>query len=520
VNPMPREISALPLSHWITPGSNSSLLPQPAVVHNSSNPETFVLSKKKNLAKKPRQPNLLFLWTDQHRADTVPWAGNSAVQAPALNSLAEQSFVFQRTYVTQPVCTPSRASILTGTWPHNHGAVTNHIHLRKELKTVADAVSDDYRTAYYGKWHLGNELRAQHGFKEWRSIDDSYWEDYTDPADTSKFSDYYKFLTSRGFPPDDVEENPGQAVFSRELAAALPERYTKVNFIADEAETFLQERKDGKPFVLVVSALEPHPPNYGPLNESYQPEEMPAGPSFAKPLEDSASILHRKTYERLREKGFKNHPMETEDDFRRLKANYYGLVTMVDNAYGRVLKALEDSGQADNTIIVYTSDHGEMMGDHGLMGKSVFYEESTRVPLTIRVPWLSREQKNIKGLFSQVDLLPTLLDLMGADTPSTVEGESKATQMNDDSDMGAKFVVIEWNSPAYPDEVGRSLVSEDGWKLNQYGSDNPELFNLNKDPGELHNLALDRGFRDRLNDLKKELAAWQQRTGDKLVLLV
>ena len=504
----------------VTAGTATASLASPlSAQQGSSDSKKPVLSKPKQLAQQPRQPNLLFLWTDQHRADTVPWAGNREVQAPALNTLAEQSFVLNRTYVTQPVCTPSRASIMTGTWPHNHGAVKNHIHLKKELKTIADAVSDDYKTAYYGKWHLGNELRDQHGFDDWRSIDDSYWEDYTDPSDTSKFSDYYHFLTNKGFPPDDVEENPGQAVFSRELAAALPEPYTKVNFLANEAETFLRERKDGKPFVLVVSALEPHPPNYGPLNEHYEPKDMPAGPSFAKHLDDNASILHRKTYERLREKGFKNHPIDTEDDFRRLKANYYGLVTMVDNAYGRVLKALEESGQADNTIIVYTSDHGEMMGDHGLMQKSVFYEEATRVPLTIRVPWLTREKKEINGLFSQVDLLPTLLELMGAEIPSTVEGESRAKQISMSSVTGINYLVVEWNSPDYPDEEGRSLVTDDGWKLNQYKNDVPELLDLNKDPFELNNLAKERNRRSKLNELKEALHAWQTQTGDTLELV-
>lgn len=264
-----------------------------ASVSAKATPDTghasWTMPKKASLSKKPRYPNLLFLWTDQHRADTVPWAGNSVVDAPALASLAEQSFVFQRTYVAQPVCTPSRASILTGTWPHNHGAIVNHIALRDDLKTVAERVSSRYENAYYGKWHLGNEIRAQHGFEHWVSIDDSYWEDYTDPDDKHRFSDYYHFLMEKGFPPDDEEENPGEAVFSRYLAAALPEKYTKVSFLADRAEEFLRERSDGKPFTLHVSALEPHPPTYGPLNEHFEPSDMPTGPAFAKPVDEPRS---------------------------------------------------------------------------------------------------------------------------------------------------------------------------------------------------------------------------------------
>lgn len=476
----------------------------------------WTMPRSSSLSGKPKRPNLLFLWTDQHRADSVPWAGNAAVDAPALASLAEQSFVFHRAYVTQPVCTPSRASILTGTWPHNHGAIVNHIPLRKDLNTVAERVSSGYVNAYYGKWHLGDEIRAQHGFDDWISIDDSYWEDYTDPEDKHRFSDYYHFLMEKGFPPDDEEENPGEAVFSRYLAAALPEQYTKVSFLADRAEEFLRERKDGKPFTLHVSALEPHPPTYGPLNGEFDPDEMPTGPAFAVPVDDDASVLHRGVRDRLKEKGFKNHPIETEGDFRRLKANYYGLVKMVDNAYSRVLQALFESGQAENTIIVYTSDHGDMVGDHALMDKSVFYEGATRVPLTIHVPWLSQKRVDIEPLFSQIDLFPTLLGLMGLPITDDIDGQSRATQLEDGTGDWDKRIIVEWNDPARPDEAGRSVVTDDGWKLNLYRTGVPELFNLNTDPGELKNLAQKSTHRKRVAAMRNDLKAWQHQTGDVL----
>ena len=156
----------------------------------------------------PRRPNLLFLWTDQHRGDTVPWAGDTVVRAPALHALAERSFVFDGARVAQPLCTPSRASILTGTWPHHHGCVRNHDALPAEFATIGACAPADYLTAYFGKWHLGDEIRVQHGFREWLSIDDSYWEDYTHPEDRRRFSDYHRFLVSKGFPPDDEDEGP------------------------------------------------------------------------------------------------------------------------------------------------------------------------------------------------------------------------------------------------------------------------------------------------------------------------
>ncbi len=463
----------------------------------------------------PKRPNLLFFWTDQHRGDCVPWAGNRHVKAPALRSLGERSFVFPRTYVTQPVCTPSRGSIMTGLWPHNHGCVTNNIALRPDTRTIAEHVPPEYVCAYYGKWHLGDEIKAQHGFTDWRSIEDIYREHYSNPADRRRFSSYHHFLLERGFPPDSPEEGTGEPLFSRQLAAALPEKYTKAAYLAGEAERFLRARRDGQPFLLSVNLLEPHPPNHGPLNEEHDPASLPVGPAFMVPVGERHSRRVHRQSEAYRRDGYKNHPFETEADFRRLRANYYGLVTLVDNALARVLRALEESGQADTTIIVYTSDHGEMMGDHLLMQKGNFFEESVRVPLAIHVPWLSRRRVDLNGLFSQVDLMPTLLDLMGLEPTAPCDGRSRAELLVDPSARQDDHLVVEWNSPSLPAEDSRSVVTSDGWKLNLYRDDLAEMFHLESDPGELHNLAGEAAHRDRQRRMADLIRAWQQRTGDK-----
>jgi arylsulfatase A-like enzyme len=472
------------------------------------------------LPKPPRRPNLLFLWTDQHRGDAVPWAGNTSVKAPNFKELGERSFCFQRTYCTQPVCTPSRGSIMTGLMPHNHGSYTNNIRLDPNVKTIAEYLIDDYRTAYYGKWHLGDEAFAQHGFDEWLSIEDNYREYYTDPSKITTDSDYHKFLVSRGFPPNKIDEDSFQPVFSRDMAAAMPEKYTKVSYLADQAVSFLQSTGEGEPWILSVNTLEPHPPTYGPLNEVHDPDAMPTGPAFNVPVGSGASRLHRETYAALRKKGYKNHPLETDDDFRRLKANYYGLITMVDNAYGRILRALEESGQADNTIIVYTSDHGEMLGDHRLMQKGVFYEEAATVPLAIHVPWLSRDRVDFDGPFSQIDLVPTLLELTGQEIPDGLDGVSRAGCLADPSTWCDENIVVEWNSGHDETISGRCIVTADGWKLNLFHGDGPELYDLNNDPAELTNLEADPNQHDRIKRLTSEILAWQQAHHDELKLQV
>ena len=152
------------------------------------------------------RPNILFIFTDQQRADTMACYGNSIINTPNLNALADKSFVFENCYVSSPICTPSRGTIMTGLWPHTHGASKNNIKLDDAVQTIADMLPDDYLKAYYGKWHLGNEVIKQHGFDEWLSIEDQYRAYYTSAQYHDVLSDYHHFLISHGFKPDDESE--------------------------------------------------------------------------------------------------------------------------------------------------------------------------------------------------------------------------------------------------------------------------------------------------------------------------
>ena len=468
-------------------------------------------------AQVPQRANLLFLWTDQHRGDVMPSAGDTAIRAPHLQALAERSFVFQRAYCVQPVCTPSRGSILTGMLPQRHGALDNNIPLRTDVRTLAEYLPSVYATGYFGKWHLGDELLPQHGFRQWRSIEDGYREHHRNPEDRKKLSAYHRYLAAHGFPPDVNAEGVLPAMFSRTMAAALPERYTKAAYLAQEAEAFLRARRDGQPFLLSVNTLEPHPPTYGPLNGMYDPAKMPVGPAFARPVEPTASFHHRRRAQKFNQEGYKNHPVATEGDWRRLRANYYGLVSMVDTAFGRILKALEESGQADRTIVVYTSDHGEMLGDHAMMGKGVFYEPAVHVPLLLHVPWLSRRRIDFRPPFSQIDLTPTLLELMGH--PGTgFDGVSRAGRLRS-AQAPAEDVVVLWNEYDDEGDDGRCLVAADGWKLILYRRDGPELFETSSDPGEFVNRAKDPAQRDRVRRMADKIKSWQARTGDTIALI-
>ncbi|MDP3062209.1 MAG: sulfatase-like hydrolase/transferase [Chloroflexota bacterium] len=487
-----------------------------------------------------RKRNAVFIISDQQRHDTMRCYGNEWIQTPSLNALATQSFVFQRAYVTQPVCTPSRASLVTGLTPHTAGPTLNKMVLSPEVRTIAEMVSDDYICGYLGKWHLGNDVIPQHGFDVWISAEDGHRAEYTKREYRSHLSDHYHFLVSRGFQPD--EDVAGARIFSAWGRSQLPEDAQMPAFLAGKAEEFIEANKD-RPFVLCVSTFEPHPPYNGPFNDMYDPTSLPVGPTFLKRPE-GAALLNRvradyylqylntgldpsnDRYVKL--SAARGHDVTTEAGWRYLRACYLANVTLVDRMVGRIVAALEKAGVADNTAFVFTSDHGEMAGDHGMLEKRAFYEESSRVPLLIRVPWLANEQRDVPGNVGQVDLVPTLLDLLEQPIPEYLEGKSIVPVLRDEKTLQENDVFMEWTgisrvigdrflgSPAINRMIihpWRSVVSEN-WKLNLCAFDQCELFDLKSDPYEQHNLFNDPGQKDRIRDLAARVRLWQFQTRD------
>jgi arylsulfatase A-like enzyme len=460
-------------------------------------------------------PNLLLIWTDEQRDDTMAAYGNTFIQTPNLNRIAEGAFVFQRAYCTQPVCTPSRASILTGLWPHTHGCIRNNTPLPTAHPTLAEmlgasAGSADYHCAYYGKWHLGDEIVAQRGFNEWLSIEDSIYRPfYSRPAYLERRSDYHHYLVRQGYEPNATAVD-GAKVFSRDFAAQLPVEHTKAAYLGREAARFIREQSRDRPWVLSVNFLEPHMPFVGPLNELHDPPQIPVGPAFGIPPAANVATRKRQNAARFRERGFGGLPLRTESDWRRLRGRYYGLVSLVDRAVGTIMEALDASGQAGRTIVVYTSDHGDMMGDHACLTKGITYEEAVRIPLLIRVPWLKQTQTMVQGRVSQVDLAPTLLDLMGQEPQAQVQGTTRADVLRGDATLQDNDVMVEWNG----DETWRTIVSRENWKLNLCATDQSEFYDLNLDPYELENRFEDPAYRAQIDELTARIQAWQHATGD------
>ena len=299
--------------------------------------------------------------------------------------------------------------------------------------------------------------------------------------------------------------------------------------------------------MLYVSTFEPHSPYDGPFKDLYDPAELPVGPAFLKRPEGS-SLVNRVRAEYFtqflyegRDQAEEPYVMRyaaaeedltTEIGWRTLRAHYLANITLVDRMVAKITGALDSAGVADNTVVVFTSEHGDMMGDHGMLEKRSCYDEASRVPLLMRVPWLSGEQRRIDGSVGHVDLVPTLLDLLGEPVPGHLQGRSVAPVLRGERTLEGNDVFIQWNglSPEMSDRdlgspaINRMLtlpwraVVSDGWKLNLCAGDQCELYDLESDPYEMSNLFDDPSQRDRVRDLAARIRAWQITTGDNAPL--
>ncbi len=485
------------------------------------------------------RPNIVFIFSDQQRYDTLRCYGNDWIQVPNLNALADQSFVFERAYVAQPVCTPARASIVTGLYPHAAGPIVNKMTLPPDRLSVAEMAPEEYRTAWFGKWHLGDDVIRQHGFDEWVSTEDGHRPEYTRREYRTQMSDYHQHLLENGFEPD-AEMEDGTMMFSAMRRAKLPAEHQMASFLAGRAVDFI-ERNSGSPFMLYVSTFEPHPPYHGPYDDLYDPEELPAGPAFLQVPEGGS--LHNTVRAQyctqyldspdaeidryLQTNAARGHDLTSESGWRTLRARYFANITLVDDMVGRIVDALERCGAAGNTLVVFTSEHGEMAGDHGMLEKRSMYEESARVPLLMRAPWLSESQRMVGGAVGHIDLVPTILDLMGGGVPAHLQGKSLAPVLRGERGLDGNEVFVQWNGVSDIDD--RHLGSEeidlrntqpwrtivrDGWKLALCASDQCELFDLANDPYEQTNLFDDPAQRRRVRDLAARIRLWQHKNGD------
>ncbi|HME89455.1 MAG TPA: sulfatase-like hydrolase/transferase [Chthoniobacterales bacterium] len=471
------------------------------------------------------KPNLLVFLPDQQRADTLRCYGGR-VHAPNLDKFASESWVFEKAYVTQPICTPSRSSLMTGSWPHANGCTRNFLILDAKWRCLPELIDDaDYRCGYIGKWHLGNEHFAQHGFAEWISVENNprYQKLVSPGRDPNVISDYSKFLFERGLKP-----RADRDFFDNWFVTHLPLELSKARFLERKACEFL-ERNKADPFVLVVAFFEPHSPYNGPLNEEHRLDEVDVDPTVDHTFGKEMPLRYRLRQERDRER-YGNPP----EKYREAKRNYYGLVTLIDRSIGAILAQLDQHGLSENTIVVHSSDHGDMMTAHGLMRKEVMFEESIRVPYLVRLPGQRRGHRVAQPV-SHIEFAPTVLDLLGKPAHEQCTGKSHARLLRGEA-MPAQNVFVQWSPGKTPkiqkrtklgrprdiqralEESTRAVITPDGWKLCLRDKDLNELYNLRADPYELHNLFGRTEHKEIASKLAGEIHQWQENAGDPIEL--
>lgn len=330
------------------------------------------------------QPNVLFVFSDQHRACSMPGQPGNDAAAPAMERLAEQGTTFTHCISNYPVCSPYRAILMTGRWPCQTGVIDNSHALRLSERTLGEAFLDaGYRTGYVGKWHLdargaeGHALKpagaARHGFSEWRA-----WYNTNPHFDRSHTFD------------------------QRTGRQQVPAGYNATR-MTDDAIRFI-ERDRTRPWMLVLSLNPPHPPfrDAPPqLLRNYPPGDLRLRPNTVEAVTGRAGVRGR----------------GVRDDL----AGYSAHIEGVDREMGRLLECLDRNGLAEQTVVVYTSDHGEMLGAQNRMGKRLPHEESCRVPLLMRGPGVPAGRRT-DVLVGAIDLLPTLCGVAGVPAPSQCEG--------------------------------------------------------------------------------------------------
>jgi arylsulfatase len=448
----------------------------------------------------PTRPNILWICTDQQRYDTIHALGNLSIRTPHIDRLASEGVAFTHAFCQSPICTPSRASFLTGMYPSTvHGCTNGNAVWSGAAPLVSKILSGaGYDTALVGKLHLAGaagriEPRGDDGYRvfEWSHHPHNDW-----PQGHA----YADWLRSQGFDPDLVKKRPEQ----------LPSRLHQTMWCATRACSFIEDQLR-EPWLISVNPFHPHPPFDPPAEyvQRYAPSAMP-GALFRESDLAAQSLLGNVDFQTGARR-------PEEINTRQVQAAYYAMIEQIDDAVGIMLGALERAGQRERTIVIFTSDHGEMLGDHGLMMKGCrFYEGLVRVPLIISWPGHVAGGLVSDAMVELIDIMPSLLDACSLPVPERVQGRSLLPILAGRADphRHRDTVRSEYSrvlNPEAPDAKGRfegtyaTMIRDRRYKLIVYhGHAVGELFDLANDPGEFDNLWNEQAWADVRFDLMKQ----------------
>ena len=443
----------------------------------------------------PGRPNVLFIMVDEMRWDALGCEKHAVVRTPNLDRLAREGVRFAHTYTVSPVCSPARASAFTGRYAHVHGVTSNgtpahngEVFLPSILKHYG------YHTAIAGKLHYAPR-RYDFGF-------DQFWS-FSSEGPTPELG-YNEYLRKKHGSPGKWPIVPGTCPWpddplGRDVGLfRYPEEDFETDWITARSLEYLRSRQ-GKPqpWFLFTSYLKPHSPSVEPepYFSMYDPKKMPVPklPPDAKAARAAARGQQRRHY------------VDDEEMMRVMSAKYYGAITHVDRHVGQLLAELEALGMAQDTLVLFTADHGNMLGDKGRWFKGIQYEGSARIPLLWRGPKGTAENggRVVPQVVENTDVMPSILETAGIPVPQGVQGRSflKLARGGD----------AQWKDRCFSQLRGGMLV-EGQWKLidnSLEGSGPFELYNLESDPKEERNLAEDARQRERVQAMRGKLAGWR-----------
>lgn len=482
-----------------------------------------------------RPPNIIFIMSDDHACQAISAYGSDMISTPALDRLAAEGYLFRNSFVTNSICAPSRAVLLTGTHSHINGQIDNSVIFDGSQVTFPKLLQESgYQTALVGKWHLKSDPT---GFDYWNILpgQGSYYNpDFIEMGKSSRHEGYVTELTTdiaidwiesgrdsskpfclllhhkaphRTWQPDtaylenlESKEYPLPANFFDSYEGRVAAAAQKMSIRTDDMDLLYDLKiDDGKGSVISRFGAYDHTSrmnesqkrawdrHYRPVAEHYL-EEMPAG-------------IDLDTWK-----------------YQRYMRDYMACVQSVDDNTGRLLDYLEEKGLLENTIIIYTSDQGFYLGEHGWFDKRFMYEESMRTPLIIRPAGGREKPSEIGALVQNIDLAPTILKMAGAEVPSPMQGQSMVSLMLENNDTEWRDALY-YHYYEYPDE--HMVKRHYGIRTNRYklihfyrDIDSWELYDLETDPGEMRNLYSDNSYADIRKDLEKRLETLRILYGD------
>ncbi|MCX8037517.1 MAG: sulfatase [Candidatus Sumerlaeia bacterium] len=411
------------------------------------------------------RPNILFVFADQMRASAAGWMGNEQVRAPHLDRFARRGLIFDNAVSCNPVCTPYRASLLTGLYPLRHGLCVNDVRLSTDLPTIAKSLkAAGYDTGYIGKWHLDGDKRG--GF--------------TPPGPRRQGFDYWAAA--------ECTHNYMKSHYYRDDPTPIWIEGYDADHQTDLAIEYVRTHGAERPFCLFMSWGPPHDP-YQLMPEKYKtfdPREIKLPPNC-----------------------------KDEQRWREDIAGYYSHIEALDRNFGRLMDALEKTGRADDTIVVFTSDHGDMLGSHGMQKKQKPWDESVHIPFVLVYPRRVPAGRRTPVPFNVPDIMPTLLGLACVPIPRETEGYDLSDIVLGQNTKGPASTLIANHCP-----FGEPVPEWRGVRTERYTFVRTRsgpwlLFDNQKDPYQMNNLAESASHREIREELDRELTRWLERTGDR-----